>query len=245
MRFRGANPVYSRMGDISGSGVSATYGGVTLKTGFLLGIIAIIALYFGSTLDFDVNPMGMIFTVFGSAITAFIMVILVHRNVELAWIFSIIYAACEGIFLGFISAIFASYIGSNGVLMALLATFGVLTGMLLLYSTGLIRVGSGFRQFMFSALMGIIFATFIMIIISLFGGFDTRAGYSFYVTIVLASVVISSLYLLVDFKNITELVNAGAGKEYEWGLALGLVVTIIWLYVELLRLILIITGRRK
>ena len=245
MRFRGANPVYSRTEYHEGSTTSATYGGVALKTGFLLGIIALIALYFGTSLDFDVNPIGMIITVIASPIIAIIMVIMAHRNVELAWVFSIVYAACEGIFLGFISAIFAAYAGSDVVLMALLATFGVLSGMLFLYSTGLIRVGTGFRKFLFSALIGIIIAAFFMVILAMSGELDTRGGYSFYVTIVLFSVVISSLYLLVDFDNVTNLVNAGAGKEYEWSLALGLVVTIVWLYIELLRLIAIISGRRK
>lgn len=212
---------------------------------FLLAIIAIIALYFGTSLDFSVNPVGMIITVIASPIIAIIMIIMAHRNVEMAWVFSIVYAACEGIFLGFVSAMFAAYAGSDVVLMALLATFGVLTGMLFLYSTGLIRVGAGFRRFLFSALIGILIATVFMILLSFSGALDTRAGYSFYITIILFSVVVSSLYLLVDFDNVTNLVNAGAGKEYEWSLALGLVVTIVWLYIELLRLIAIISGRRK
>ncbi len=245
MRFRGANPVYSRTEYFEGSDTAATYGGVALKTGFLLGIIAVIAFYFGTSLDFSVNPVGMIITVIASPIIAIIMIIMAHRNIEMAWVFSIVYAACEGIFLGFVSAIFAAYAGSDVVLMALLATFGVLTGMLFLYSTGLIRVSSRFRSFLFSALIGILIAAVFMILLSLTGALDTRAGYSFYITIVLFSVVISSLYLLVDFDNITKLVSAGAGKEYEWSLALGLVVTIVWLYIELLRLIAIISGRRK
>ncbi len=244
MRFRGENPVYSRT-DYSGySEVSATYTGVTVKTAFLLSIIASIALYFGSSLDFETSNMGMIVTALISPIVAIVMVVLAHRKVELAFIFSIVYAVFEGIFLGFISAIFAAYAGSDIVLMALLATFGVLFGMLFLFRTGLIRVGTGFRRFLASAIFGILIAIVLMIFMSFTGLLDTHAGYSFYVTIILFSVVISSLYLLVDFDNVTNLVESGAGKEYEWSLSLGLVVTIVWLYVELLRLIYIIQRRR-
>lgn len=246
MRFRGSNPVYSRMGDFSGSSdVSASYSGVAAKTGILLGITALVALYFGSTLDVQVNMMTVITTIIVAPIVAIIMVILAHKNTEMAWIYSLVYATCEGLFLGFVSSMFAWYFGGDIILMALLATFGVLSGMLFLYSTGIIRVGNYFRRFLFSALIGLVFASIIFFILAMFGAMDTTAGYSLYIMIVLVSVVISSLYLLVDFDNVTRLVNNGAGKEYEWTLALGLVVTIVWLYIELLRLIAIIYGRRK
>ncbi len=246
MRFRGANPVYSRMGDIyNEDGMSATYGGVTRKTGLLLAIIAVIALYFGASLNFEGGIGIAIVTVIASPIIAIISVIVAHRKVELAWIFSLIYATAEGIFLGFISAIFAYFYGADIILMALMATFGVLAGMLFLFSTGLIRVGNFFRKAMFSMLIGLIFAGIILLFMFMFGGLDTEVGYSLYFGIVVLSVIISSLYLLIDFDNIQNLVEAGASKQYEWMLSLGLVVTIVWLYIELLRLIAIIAGRRK
>ena len=55
--------------------------------------------------------------------------------------------------------------------------------------------------------------------------------------------MISSLFLLIDFDQITRFVESGAPKELEWGLALGLVVTIVWLYVELLRFIALFFNR--
>ena len=245
MRFRGANPVYSRMGDIySESDVSATYSGVTTKSGLLLGIIAVIALYFGASLSFDANFGVSIITIIAAPIIAIISVIMAHRRVELAWMFSLIYATMEGIFLGFISALFAYLYGTDIIMMALLATFGVLAGMLFLYSTGIIRVGNFFRRTMFSILIGLIFAGIILMFMFMFGGIDTQAGYTLYISIVVLSVIISSLYLLIDFDNISNLVDAGAGKEYEWMLALGLVVTIVWLYIELLRLLAILSRRR-
>ncbi|MCK5761949.1 MAG: Bax inhibitor-1/YccA family protein [Candidatus Izimaplasma sp.] len=246
MRFRGQNPVYSRMGEMdSESEYSATYGGVTRKTGLLLAIIAVVALYFGSTLNFGENMGISMVTIIAAPIIAIISLIFAHRNVELAWMFSLIYATMEGVFLGFISALFVYLYGTEIVQMALLATFGVLAGMLFLYSTGLIRVGNYFKRAMFSMVIGLLFASVILMVLFMLGGLSTTAGYGLYVGIVVLSVIISSLYLLIDFDNITNMVEAGAGKEYEWMLSLGLVVTIVWLYIELLRLIAIISGRRK
>lgn len=245
MRFRGQNPVYSRAQYSDYSEDAATYSGVVLKSGFLLSVIVVFALYFGSILDFTVNPVGMIVTAILSPIVAIIMLILAHRITALAGLFSFIYAVCEGVFLGFISSIFASAVGMDIVYNALIATFGVLFGMLILYSSGIIRVSNGFRSFMFSAILGIVFASLLMFGIYLFGGANSHVFSSLYIAIILVSVVVSALYLLVDFDNITKIVSAGAGKEHEWSLSLGLVVTIVWLYIELLRLLLIISGRKK
>ena len=151
MRFRGANPVYSRMGDIySESDNAATYSGVTQKTGLLLAIIAVIALYFGSSINFVTTSIGMLIgTIAIALIIAFISIIMAHKVIELAWLFSLVYASMEGVFLGFISALFMNLYGTEIIITALLATFSVLAGMLFLYSTGIIRVGNMFRKFIF------------------------------------------------------------------------------------------------
>ena len=116
--------------------------------------------------------------------------------------------------------------------------------MLVLYNTGIIRVGTFFRRFMMSMLFGLIGASLLMLILVLFSGGFTGGLYTMYVGIVVVSCIISALYLLIDFDNISNLVSAGAGKEYEWSLSLGLTVTIVWLYIELLRLVAIISRRK-
>ena len=244
MRFRGANPVFARASFEGTSEYSATYSGVTAKTGLLIAIIAVVALYFGLSLDFGTNITGAVITAIVAPIIAIICVVVMHRMPAMAWMFAIVYAICEGVFLGFISAIYANLYGGQIILMALSATFGVFAGMLFLYSSGIIRVGEYFRRAMFSMLLGLIFAGLIVLVIALFGGLGTQIGYSLYGTIVVISVIVASLYLLVDFDNVTRLVEAGAPKETEWMLGIGLVVTIVWLYVEILRLIAILSRRR-
>jgi len=246
MRLRGENPVYkyadySQSYDDTGS---ATYGGVVTKTTGLLGIVAITALYFSYQLEVTGFTSGILMGLILAPIMALIAVIVTHRVPAIAPVSSIVYSLCEGVFLGVVSALFALYYGGEIIQMALMGTFGVLGGMLFLYSTGIIRVGGYFRRFMFSMLMGILFASLILFILSLVG-VSFEAFYSLYVGIVLISVVISSLYLLIDFDNITRYVEAGAPKNMEWSLSLGLVVTIVWIYIELLRFLAIIANRRK
>ncbi|AIO19609.1 Bax inhibitor 1 like protein [Candidatus Izimaplasma bacterium HR1] len=245
MRFRGENPVYKygNYEEAYSDTDAATYTGVAVKTGLLLAIIAFSALYFASTLSFSTFSAITLAPIIAAPIIAIIAVIMTHRMPQIAFATSILYAICEGVFLGFISALFAFAYGGEIVQMALIGTFGVLAGMLFLYSTGTIRVGSFFRKFMFSMLIGLIFASLGLLLLSFtsllsFAAFDTL-----YVGIVVISVVISSLFLLVDFDNITRYVESSAPKQYEWSLSLGLVVTIVWIYIELLRFFAILARR--
>lgn len=245
MRIRSANPMY-KYGDFTGeSSYQATYGGVSLKTGLLLAIVAIVALFSASQLEgmFE-NPTQLLVFLIASPILAIISVVVAHRKPHVAFIFAPLYAICEGVFLGVISALYAMIYGDAVVTTALTATFGVLGTMLFLYSTGIIRVGTFFRRFMMSALIGLIGASLLLLVVTLVSGGFTAGTYGLYIGIVVISVIISSLFLLIDFDNISNYVESGAGKEYEWSLALGLTVTIVWLYIELLRLVAILSRRK-
>ena len=247
MRLRGQNPVYKFAHYEDARDYvdnPATYMGVATKSAILLGIVAIVAMYASvrlSTVGFD-GRMLMIMIL--APIIAIVAVIATHWKPEIALFTTMIYALAEGMFIGVISALYAYFYGGEIVQMALMGTFGVLAGMLFLYSTGIIRVGDMFRKIMFSMLMGLVFSSIFILFYAIFGGAFSGGFYSFYVGIVVLSVIISSLYLLVDFDNITRYVQAGVPKNMEWSLALGLVVTIIWLYIELLRFIAIIMDRR-
>lgn len=245
MRFRGENPVYKygnyeqSYSDID----SATYGGVVTKTAILLGIIAVTAMYFATQLKIETIGINVIGPLIVAPIVAIIAVIMTHRMPHIAFATSILYGICEGVFLGFISAIYTFAFGGEVVQIALVGTFGVLAGMLFLYSTGLIRVGNFFRRLMFSALIGLIFVSLVMLVLNLTNVISFAGNYELYLGIAVFSTVLSSLFLLVDFDRITNYVDSSAPKEMEWSLALGLVVTIVWIYIELLRLVAIITSR--
>lgn len=246
MRFRGENPVFKTadFGQAYDRTDQATYGGVTVKTTFLLGIIAVVAMYMAYTLEITTIGAGLIIGLIIAPIVAIIMVVMTNRMPQIAFITATIYALCEGVVLGIVSAIFAYAFGGEIIQMALLATFGVLAGMLFLYSTGIVRVGAFFRRLMFSMLIGLLFSGLALFILAI-AGVAMETFNTLYIVIVVVSVVVSSLYLLVDFDNITTYVEAGAPKNMEWSLSLGLVVTIVWLYIELLRLIAILSSRNN
>jgi uncharacterized YccA/Bax inhibitor family protein len=248
MRIRGRNPVYKyaeRNGYYDDSSTyTASISGVVMKTTYLLTIVALFALYFAYRLNLESFQMGnAIVIAIIAPIVALIAVIVTHVKPEIGLFTTLIYAGAEGTFIGFISAIFAYAYGGEIIQMALVGTFSVLAGMLFLYSTGIIRVTSFFRKLLMSALVGLLLSSLMLLILS-FTGISAGTFSGLYIGIVVLSVVISSLFLLYDFDLITRYVDGGAPKSTEWSLSLGLVVTIVWLYLELLRLFAIIAGRR-
>ena len=178
MRFRGENPVfkYGNYDEAYDDTNSATYGGVTTKTAIVLGVIGFVALYFANTLNFATIGASVIAPLIIAPIIAIIAVIATHRLPQFAFVTSIVYAVCEGVFLGFISAIVAYFFGGELVQMALVGTFGVLTGMLFLYATGIIRVGSFFRKFMFSMLIGLVISSLLLFVVSVFSTSGIKSG---------------------------------------------------------------------
>ena len=232
MRMRSRNPVLSHANHYDQvTDKPLTYSNVTIKTLFLLGLAvatAFVALsYFG-----DQVSMGWLF---GSMIVGLIAVIIGSRSVRYAPLFAIIYAISEGIVLGIISKFFGTmYEGI--IITALATTLLVFTIMLLLFTTNIIKVNQRFASFLVVALMAVIIMSLMSILIpSVFGG-------SFYIIIVFASAALSAFFLLLDFQLIKSSVESGMDQKVGWVLALGLMITIVWIYIEMLRL-LAIFGR--
>lgn len=243
MRLRGENPIYSRVDYSADWTEQATYKGVTAKTMLLLLITAIsaysVAINIGTSWSFGT----MIGALIVSPLVAFIFVVLAHKNSQLAFIYSILYAIFEGAFLGVISLIVAMQAGTDAVLYAMGGTFGSLFVMLILYVTRIIRVGEGFRNFILTALGAVFFFVIMGLVMWLIQG-NMYFFSNLYLSIVVFSLIISILFLLYDFNRVESYVNGNAGKEHEWSLALGLITTIVWIYIEMLRLILILSRRR-
>ncbi|TVP94758.1 MAG: Bax inhibitor-1/YccA family protein [Acholeplasmatales bacterium] len=250
MRFRSANPVIGRLTHQTkshASAYSATYQGVVMKSALLLGIMVVFGVISASRVfGSEGLTTGTLIFLIASPIIALISVFIAMAKPQVAPFFSIIYAICQGTFVGFLSGLYEVAFGGGIVLTAVTATASVFGGMLLLYSTGLFRVSQQLRRILLTALVGLIFTSFFVFIFSMLGVIDTSS--EGFITIIFAisviSVVVASLFLMVDFDNIRTLVSNGADKQYEWVLSLGLLVTLVWLYVELLRLIAILRSRR-
>ncbi|MBI4971070.1 MAG: Bax inhibitor-1/YccA family protein [Candidatus Omnitrophica bacterium] len=176
----------------------------------------------------------MIFGLFGGFIVAMVTIF------KMSWapITTPIYALLEGLFLGGISGIFEKqYPGI--VIQAISLTFGTLAALLLAYQSRLIKVTDNFRLGIVAATGGICLVYVIDIILGFFniripmihqGGW-LGIGFSLFV------VVIASLNLVLDFDFIERGAEAGAPKFMEWYGAFGLMVTLVWLYLEILRLL--------
>ena len=153
------------------------------------------------------------------------------------------YAAAQGLFLGGVSMYFESqWEGIVG--QAVLGTAGAFAGMLVLYRTGRLRATPKFVKMFSVALIGYLFVALGSFIAALFGvgdGWGFRTG-GLGLLICAAGVALASLSLILDFDYIERGVQQGTPERFAWFAAFGLVVSLVWLYIELLRLIAILRG---
>lgn len=243
MRIRGENPVYKRVQYDLDQTDAASYKGVAIKTALMLLITAFIALYIAKETAETFNGIQLLSALIGAPILAYIMVILAHRNQQLAWMYSILYALFEGMFLGVITLYVYSRVGFDGISYALLGTFGTILVMLFIHSTGLIKITRSFKSFLFTALFSLVFVSVLYFILTITGVLSGAMGVGIYLALVAVSVMLSAFFLLYDFDQISRHINGGAAKSSEWSLSLGLMVTIVWLYIDMLRIVYYVLGR--
>ena len=150
------------------------------------------------------------------------------------------YAGVQGVFLGAISQMFET--AFNGIVvqavLATLTTFGV---MLALYRSRVIRATAKFKKVMLGAIMGYALFSLINLVLVLVTGGGLRGG-AFGLLIGAVGAVLAALSLVLDFDFIEQGVRNGIPQRYAWTAAFGLVVTLIWLYIEFLRILSILRG---
>lgn len=157
---------------------------------------------------------------------------------QLAKFLAPIYAIAQGFAVGAISKAYEAY--QNGiVIQAVGATLGVVAVMLVLYRTRVIRVTDRFRKVITFATLGVMAFYLVSIVINVFGGrvpfLDDPSPLGIAVSAGIS--VLAALNLLLRFDFIEKGTQMGLSKDFEWYAAFGLLVTIVWLYLELLRLL--------
>lgn len=210
---------------------------VISKTGIVLSIIVVLgALVFGAGLF--VGPIVPFAAVVIGAIGGLITVLVATFGKKYGSApVTLLYAAFEGLFVGGISYMFGN---ANGGLIgqAVIATIGVFVGMLWVYKAGVIRVTPKFTRFLTAALVGVLFLSLGNLISAIFFGLNPlRGGGMLAIGFSLVCIVLAALSFLQDFDAADELVRSGAPAKMAWGVALGLAVTLVWLYTEILRLL--------
>ncbi|MBS7458701.1 Bax inhibitor-1/YccA family protein [Coralloluteibacterium stylophorae] len=226
-------------GAVVDRGGAMTVNGTVNRTALLL-IISLVTAMFTWSRFFaaDGDPSAVMPFVVGGAIGGFVVALVTIFKKNIAAYTAPLYAALEGLFIGGLSAMFEAQFPGI-VLQAVGLTFGVLAAMLIAYRTGVIRATEKFRMGVVAATGGIALLYLVNIVMHFFGsgipfiheGGAIGIGFS------LVVVVIAALNLVLDFDTIERGVEAGAPKYMEWYGAFSLLVTLVWLYLELLRLL--------
>jgi len=222
-----------------------TVNGTINKTGLMLLIVVFAATFtwrkFFGAIDPAIPgaiPEGIAVWMIGGAIGGLITALITTFSPRRAAITAPIYAVFEGLFLGAASAMFeAKFPGL--VMRAISLTFGVFAVMLMLYRSGTIRATEKFRAVIFAATGGIALVYLGSFIAGMFGvnvGF-LHGNSLLSIGISIFVVVVAALNFILDFDMIDKGAAARAPKYMEWYGAFGLMVTLIWLYLEMLRLL--------
>lgn len=195
------------------------------------------AFTFGSFMTGFVDRAQMLTT--AGAVVGFIlaMIIIFGRNKDTFKFLTPLYSICEGFFVGGISAFFES--GIAGVVsMAIISTLVTILSMLALYRIGVIRATEKFRSVLLISTLSIGAIYLIQFIASFFGRSipEIFTASNFGIGFSILVVGIAALNLILDFEFIERGAENMLDKEFEWYGAFGLMVTIVWLYIEMLKL---------
>jgi uncharacterized YccA/Bax inhibitor family protein len=227
-----------------GSAKPMTLQGTVNKTAVLLGLVFVAAVFtWQKALE---NPAAAMPWMWGGAITGLILCVVTCFKKEWAAVTGSLYALAEGLFVGALSALYEMQF-QGIVLQAALLTFGVLLGLLAAYSMGFIKATENFKLGVVAATGGIFLVYLVTVVLGMFGinvpyiheSGLVGIGFSVFV------VVIAALNLVLDFDFIENGCTHGAPKYMEWYAAFGLLVTLIWLYIEILRLLAKLAARRE
>ena len=241
LSLRSGNPVLSKSTFINNGSISEkmTINGTVNKTAFSL-LLLVGTGYITFT---SINPVILI----GCGIGGFIVAIITVFKKEWAPITVPIYAILEGGALGGISYMYNS-LYDGIVTNAIFLTIGILLSLLTAYRSGYIKPTENFKLGIFAATGGIAIVYLINFVMGFFGSsmgimqIDNASPMSIGFSVVV--VIIAALNLVLDFDFIEEGAEKGAPKYMEWYGAFGLLVTLIWLYLEILRLLAKLNSRR-
>ena len=223
-------------------GEPMTVNGTLQITAFLTVLLIAAAAFVWSRFTLGYTDLATMLTG-GGAIVGFILALIIcfTRTKVLVPV----YAVCEGLFLGGISATMeASYPGI--VSQAVVGTFAALFSMLVLYRANIIKCSDKFRSVIFIATLSVA-VIYLVDIIGHFFGYAVpmiNTSSNFGIGFSLVVILIAALNLIIDFDFIERGAQNFLPKDYEWYGAFGLMVTLVWLYLEILKLLAKMSDRR-
>ncbi|GLU46868.1 Bax inhibitor-1/YccA family protein [Nocardiopsis ansamitocini] len=238
----GQQPGYPQQGFARGADYRPiTIDDVVMRTGFTLGtvVLAAVATYFLAM----ANPgLALLLTIVG-AIGALILGLVISFKQSNNPALILTYAVLEGLFVGGFSFVLESSLanmtGGGLVVPAIFGTLFVAGGMLALYKFKVIRVTNTFIKVVSAAAIGIFVLLLANFVLSFFidGGLGLRTASPLGIIVSLVVIVIAALVLAIEFKGVDDAIEMGLPENFSWQLAFGLTVTLVWLYIEILRLL--------
>jgi uncharacterized YccA/Bax inhibitor family protein len=218
----------------TGSGRYMTLDDVVQRTGAMLGVLLVAGAISWTMTPGRLAAPVLIISLFAGGGLGIYMAFTMKANGPLA----ITYSALEGVFLGAISRIFNdAYPGI--VIQAVTGTVMVAGGMLFVYKIGAIRVTPKFTRIVVGATIGLVGLMLVNLVAALFhpGGLGLRDGSGLAIGFSLICIVIASMNLVLDFDMIEKGIRNGTDEKFAWFASFALMVTLIWLYLEILRLL--------
>ena len=206
---------------------------VVVKTAACLGVLGVAA---AIAWVFQLGALGLVGALVGFVLA---MIISFRQSTNPALILS--YAAAEGVFLGGISQVFNER-WPGIVIQAVIGTGAVFGGMLVVYKTGAIRVTPRFTRWLLGALIGVVALMLVNLLAGLFNGghgigLRDANNPGLAIAFSILCIGIAAFTFLLDFDMIERAIRQGAPERFAWYAAFGLVVGLVWLYVEILRLL--------
>ncbi|MDY4145174.1 MAG: Bax inhibitor-1/YccA family protein [Bacilli bacterium] len=240
MRFGSSNYVFKKIlndDQISENYESCTYKGISLKVIYFL-LMTVLGAGLGIFLALTYPSMFVILAV-SSGMVTLISSIVALLSIRLSKVFGTIYCLFEGLTLGVLSYIVTQLV-SGAVGVALLSTIAVFGVCAFLFVSNVVKVNSKFLRFLTMFVISYIFFALVLMVMQMFG-YEMNLGLNLLVSAI--SIFIASLYLFFDLENIRQVVQGQYPKQYEWYAAFGLSFTLIWLYVEILRIAIVILSK--
>jgi uncharacterized YccA/Bax inhibitor family protein len=243
-----AEPYATQYPDQRQTGVSRplTIDDVVTKTGITLAVLSAVAVvsYFLVSQNL---ALAMPFVLVGALGGLVLVLIATFGRKQDNPAIVLTYAALEGLFLGAFSFVLANVYVSGAsagtlIFQAILGTLGVFFGMLVVYKTGAIRVTPKFTRMLVAAMFGVLVLMLGNLVLGMFGvgggeGMGLRSGGPIAIIFSLVCIGIAAFSFLLDFDAADQMIRAGAPEKAAWGVALGLTVTLVWLYIEILQLL--------
>ncbi|MFD5138832.1 Bax inhibitor-1/YccA family protein [Streptomyces sp. NPDC058378] len=218
---------------------------VVTRTAMTLGTVVLTAALSWALLPVDEANLGKSYGIgIGAALVAFVFAIIQSFKRKASPALILAYAAFEGVFLGVISSTVSTYISPGTVMQAVMGTMCVFAGVLIAYKMRWIRVTRRFYGFVTAAAMGFVLLMMVNLLFSVFGGGDGlgfRSG-GLGILFGVVGIILGACFLALDFKQVEDGIAYGAPREESWLAAFGLTLTLVWIYLEMLRLLSILNG---